>query len=183
MKSRKSILKSAMKHIGKKKINKKQTLDDSWHENAIRAWNKLKKTIGQNREEWIEACKSINHQYKEASLERVCEKHHSNQQESRKPWEEAISIAEAKNNKEAGEDDVRYEFIKHLGHNEEGCKVPGRVSMHPFIMFFFIILTVYIWWFGMFSRAKHWTVFQIGGISENPKFGENRKNDFLSMKR
>lgn len=136
MKSRKSILKSAMKHIGKKKINKKQTLDDSWHENAIRAWNKLKKTIGQNREEWIEACKSINHQYKEASLERVCEKHHSNQQESRKPWEEAISIAEAKNNKEAGEDDVRYEFIKHLGHNEEGCKVPGRVSMHPFIMFF-----------------------------------------------
>ena len=40
----------------------------------------------------------------------------------KKPWEEAISIAEAKNNKEAGEDDECYEFIKHLGHNEEGCK-------------------------------------------------------------
>ena len=58
-KLRKAMLAAAKKHVGKKKItqNTKPWLTDEIKE-AIRNRNVLRKTVSQNREEWIEACRS-----------------------------------------------------------------------------------------------------------------------------
>ena len=59
-KLRKSITAAAMKHIGKKKVDRK---NKSWMSDeikeAIRERNELRKTISQNRKRWIEACKKV----------------------------------------------------------------------------------------------------------------------------
>ena len=199
-KFRKSILKSAKKNIGRKKIDQKTK---SWMtadiKEAIKARNELRKTVGQNRKEWIEACKSTaemivkrkrqvwkeyvegitattestqvwktirgmdgrrppdkNNEvlevdgktyvedidkakefaktYKSFSkipvkkedriLRRAVRKRMKRKPQASQESEQNFTleelervIAEAKNNKAAGEDDVPYEFIKHLGPN------------------------------------------------------------------
>ena len=58
-KLRKAMLEAAKNHVGKKKVtqNSKPWMTDEIKE-AIRERNQLRKTVGQNREEWIEACRN-----------------------------------------------------------------------------------------------------------------------------
>ena len=58
-KLRKNILKSANKNIGKKKVSyQSKPWMTSEIKEAIRKRNELRKTVSQNREEWIEACRT-----------------------------------------------------------------------------------------------------------------------------
>lgn len=65
-KLRRVILKSAKKNIGKKKISQ-QNKPSMTQEitNPIKRKNKLRKTVAQNREEWIETSAIIKKQKKE----------------------------------------------------------------------------------------------------------------------
>ena len=56
---RKSILKAANKHVGKKKVTPSNRCEMTPEvKTAIKKRNELRKTVGTNREEWIEACKT-----------------------------------------------------------------------------------------------------------------------------
>ena len=58
---RKTIIKAANKHIGKKIVGntRKATITPEIKE-AIQERNTLKKTLPQNRQSWIDACKKVN---------------------------------------------------------------------------------------------------------------------------
>ena len=56
---RKAILKSANKHVGKKKVAQRNRCEMTEEiKEAIRKRNHLRKSVATNREEWIEACKT-----------------------------------------------------------------------------------------------------------------------------
>ena len=81
-KLRKTILKSAKDHIGKKKITQHTK---AWmsHEikESIKKRNDLRKTVAQNRAQWIEACKSTAElitEKEKGTMERVCGWHKCN---------------------------------------------------------------------------------------------------------
>ena len=65
-KLRKAILKAAGKHIGKKKVNEntKSYLTQEVKE-EIKKRNALRKTVGNNRNEWIESCQKVSEMIRE----------------------------------------------------------------------------------------------------------------------
>ena len=56
-KFRKIILKAANHHIGKKKVSPQNRCEMTTEiKEAIKKRNRLRKTVGRNREQWIKAC-------------------------------------------------------------------------------------------------------------------------------